>query len=654
VNAKDFARAAAIPGAVGVVAFVVYACTLYPDVAGGDSGELVGAVMTGGVIHPPGYPLYALLGRVFEWLPAGNPAWRLNLLSAACDAGAAALLYAAVARWSRSRAAGLTSAALFAFAPLVWRYAICAEVFALNNLACAALLSCAVLYDEARNRRWLWLGAFVFGLGLSDHHTVVFTAVPLTLWALWRGGRQLLGGKTLLWAVLAFAAGLLPYLYLPIAARHHAPVSWGEADTWSGFWTHVLRREYGTFHLAPEGVASGASGEATARAFFEALFEPLSYLGVVVALVGVFACVRSARRKPLAVVLFAPPLLSLVVFAWLGNLPVTDPLHREIVARFWQQPLLYATAFAGLGVAYLVQRTGVKPLGGVAAALALVAGLIRYGSMDRHTSRLVRSYGAEILRAAPPGALLLTRGDVITNTVRYPQLAEGVRPDVRVVDQELLGFVWYAREEATRGVLVLPGPRYMPGAPGGFTMKELLDANAARGPVLLCSGAKAGDTSADATYGRWPFGLCELVHRGDQPVSLDEWIAASGEALPHIDFTGQPHPSGSWEDVVWKDTWEVRQTRAAHLLQVAGADPSRRRYIAAAAQMLEELVHENPAMPGHVYKNLAIALGRAGLETPEQRAQAAAAWRKYLETAPKDDPYTKAIEKEVQRLEAAP
>jgi hypothetical protein len=63
--------------------------TLTRTSRGGDSGELAAAVATGGVIHPPGYPLYALLGNLFVLLPHGTLAWRMNLMSAACDAGAA-------------------------------------------------------------------------------------------------------------------------------------------------------------------------------------------------------------------------------------------------------------------------------------------------------------------------------------------------------------------------------------------------------------------------------------------------------------------------------------------------------------------------------------------------------------------------------------
>jgi hypothetical protein len=263
----------------------------------------------------------------------------------------------------------------------------------------------------------------------------------------------------------------------------------------------------------------------------------------------------------------------------------------------------------------------------------------------------VRSYGAEILRAAPPGALLVTKGDLITSTIRYLQSVEGQRPDVRLVDQELLGLPWYAPlVRAAHPEVVLPGARFMPGARDGFTMKQLLDANIDQAPILICGGIKPPDTSADGFYGRWPFGLCELVHKGTEPVNLDAWIQQSEQALPRIDFTGQPRPPGSWEAIVWSDTWEVRDSRAAHLMMVAGADPSRRPYIGIAADMLQRLVDENPDEPAHVYKNLAIALGRAGLDTPEQKAQAAEAWRRYLAEAPADDPMLPAIRKELERL----
>jgi cytochrome c-type biogenesis protein CcmH/NrfG len=66
--------------------------------------------------------------------------------------------------------------------------------------------------------------------------------------------------------------------------------------------------------------------------------------------------------------------------------------------------------------------------------------------------------------------------------------------------------------------------------------------------------------------------------------------------------------------------------------------------------MLQQLVDDDPEPRPHMIKNLAIALGRAGLDTPEQKARAAEAWRRYLAVAPSDDPQLPAIRKELERL----
>jgi hypothetical protein len=48
-----------------VTLLALYLVTLAPTVVGGDSGELTAAAVTGGVPHPPGYPVFALLARLF-------------------------------------------------------------------------------------------------------------------------------------------------------------------------------------------------------------------------------------------------------------------------------------------------------------------------------------------------------------------------------------------------------------------------------------------------------------------------------------------------------------------------------------------------------------------------------------------------------------
>jgi hypothetical protein len=677
-------------GGVCVGSLLVYLLTMYPDVAGGDSGEIVAAAVSGGVIHPPGYPLYSLLAKLFVHFPLRTIAWRMGLMSAVCNAAAAGLLCLGVGRWSRSSWAGVAAAGLFALSPGIWEYAICAEVFALNNLIVASLVLLAVFYANIKNPRYAHAGALVFGLGISNHHTIVFVGVPLAAWVLWHGRGELLKPRSLMLVAALFLAGLLPYLYLPWAGSRAAAVSWGATDTWAGLWTHVLRREYGTFQLAVNGVGSQVSSSDLIATWLRDLLNQIGWWGLGLAIVGFLASIyggvrpsphqanldgaplpprgREASRLALcARVLPAPSIpqpaiccrhalgpaimvalaLSVLAFAGLANLPVNDPLHRAIVARFWQQPEILVCAFCGLGLATLdLAFRGHAVVPGLAVCLITLQGAFHWRHLDRHDSRLVRHYADEMLRVAPRNSLLATKGDLITNTIRYLQVAELQRPDVRVVDQELLGYPWYpARLAALYPDVIIPGIRL---GPGGFSVKDLFDANIRRFPIMVCGGLKAGDTSASATYDLWPLGVCERVHTRSEPFDTDNWLSESEKALPRIELPRQS--DGSWEEIVSKDHWGARQTRAAQLINYAGALPERRPYLRLAADMLDALVRDAPAPPALAYKTLAIAIGRAGLQTSEDKQRAAAAWRAYLQVAPDDDPMLSMIRNELERL----
>src|SRR5512139_860253 len=126
---------------------------LHPGLPAGDSGELITVAATGGVAHPPGYPLYTMLAGLWcRLVPFGGVAWRLNLLSALSATGAAAVLATAVVRASGSRAGALVAAWAFAFSLPAWRYAVVAEVFLPNALlAACALLALSRLVPRRAN-----------------------------------------------------------------------------------------------------------------------------------------------------------------------------------------------------------------------------------------------------------------------------------------------------------------------------------------------------------------------------------------------------------------------------------------------------------------------------------------------------------------------
>src|SRR4030095_16579855 len=109
-------------------------------------------------------------------VPFGTVAWRVNLFSALAGSAATLLLCRGVIRWTGDVATGALAADVFAFGPLVWPYAITAEVFALNNLFTAGLIYFAARASNERTAAGavkpctLHLAALWLRPGLSHHH----------------------------------------------------------------------------------------------------------------------------------------------------------------------------------------------------------------------------------------------------------------------------------------------------------------------------------------------------------------------------------------------------------------------------------------------------------------------------------------------------
>ena len=83
---------------VFAIALGVYSATLTPSLSyqSFDGNELATVPYVLGLAHSTGYPLYTWVGKLFTYLPVGDVAHRMNLMSAVGAAGSAAFLYVMV------------------------------------------------------------------------------------------------------------------------------------------------------------------------------------------------------------------------------------------------------------------------------------------------------------------------------------------------------------------------------------------------------------------------------------------------------------------------------------------------------------------------------------------------------------------------------
>lgn len=598
-------------------AAIVYLWTMWPSMAGGDSGELTAAAYTLGIVHPPGYPLYTMIGHLFTYLPFGTVAYRVNLLSVICGLGAQALLFFTVMRLTRKSWIAAALTLLWAFSVLTWRYSIQAEVFALNNLFAAGLLLGFVRVLQTRETRLLYILSFVFGLGLSHHHTLVFVGAPIGLYLLWYM-RDKLKPLAMVGLFALFFLGLLPYCYLFWASARAPLVSWGEITSWDGFMTHLLRKEYGTFKLATEGTNERPLFWGLVY-FFENLAETVLYLGLVPLAAGVRALFKKRADIAMHPLLLVMPALYLVVFHSLANLPFVDgaALYKDIVSRFWLMANLLFIPVVAIGVLRVLAHEKAKPFAGTVKyallALPFVGLAVNYRTENHRDNYTFAEFGRNLLKNLPQNAVYFSLGDINTNSVRYVQNCEGFRTDVKVLDRSLMSYNWFKRiANKHYPDVTLPGTAYHPTSKGAYDFKKLIAANFDRHQIYMTSpklkdSNEAFDKAWETTYQLVPYGLTQRVILKNSPFAIEEYVKDSEKFLvdPVASFPRKPLPD-SWDNVIQANYWLAHHTRAAEILRYA-LRTQEKVYFQVAEKLLEELVVRNQGPPADYFKNLGIA-----------------------------------------------
>lgn len=526
--------------AVGALSFVVYAAMAARDIVPGDTPELISAAAVLGVAHPPGYPVFTILGHVFSLLPVGPIPFRVDLLSAVAHALTVTTVFLVARRASRDLAGSLLAAATLATVPLFWTASLIAEVFPLSDLLAIATLGLTLRWEDDPDRPFPLVGAaLMFGLGLADHLTISLI-VPAILLTLWRRRAVLLARPGIVVAGAgAIAAGLVPYVYLPIAAATHPPVNWGGVSSASDLAAHLLRQQYGTLQL----VGGSETGGSLAARFglYLASFSVVEGLLLVVGAVGAYRAARARLWSFVAAFAFSGPL-----FVAYANANVESAVGRYIIERFFLMGHVAAVplvAFVPAAVLPIVPRSsaylartallGAAALGLVATAAPIV------GAIDRRDDHVTRVFAEDLLATIEPESIFLARGDAVVFPLEYLQIVEGARRDVTVVSLALVRTEWYVREIRERDPrLVVPFAAW-DGSPAA--LKALADANAQR--QIFVQGEVRPDENVtfglDIGYDYEPHGLLlRLVPRGT--VLDPATVVAEYERL----FAGYRPPSG--------------------------------------------------------------------------------------------------------------
>ncbi len=188
-----------IAGFILLVTLIINLKTMAPTLSFWDCGEFIACANILGIPHPPGSPLYIVLGRVFSIIPFFEDiSARINMLSAVSGAVAAMLAYLVTFRmikyWYRSNQftgwpvaishiGGIIGASMFAFGKTNWNNSVEAEVYTLSMMILILIVWAFLNWIDATKftqpksssapaDRWLIFITFLGFLSTGIHMTV--------------------------------------------------------------------------------------------------------------------------------------------------------------------------------------------------------------------------------------------------------------------------------------------------------------------------------------------------------------------------------------------------------------------------------------------------------------------------------------------------
>lgn len=462
------------------IAFGIYVKTLAPTITwrhnGADGGDLVAAIGTLGIPHPPGYPTYVLLGRLFSIIPLGDLAYRINLMSAFSAASAVVLTFFAtmlllalhenrrvVADVPSLLSAGAGALSL-AFAPIFWSQAVIAEAYALNAFFVSLLLFLLVSWVRAgesvggigRSGLWWLAGAsLALGLGAGNHLTILLIA-PASLFLL--GGSRRVSWRVAGLIALLFILGSMIYLYLPLRAARNPPINWGDPTSLRQFLWTATGEPYRQYVLGlPLQFLAGR-----VAAWGKLLLEQFNALGLMIGILGWLNLWGSHKR------------LSLFLLSFFLLVSIYSITYNTTDSSVYLIPSLAVFSICiGMGLHFLLTNLVAPWLSRMDSTrqqrfnLTLIAGLLflllpgfslyrNYPQIDLSQDRSAYSYAESALSEAEPGSVILADTDPYIFSLWYFRYVVQPRSDVAVVAKPLLQYDWYREGLKRRMPQIVP------------------------------------------------------------------------------------------------------------------------------------------------------------------------------------------------------
>ena len=491
-----------------------YLMTIAPTVTFWDAGEFIATSHILGIPHPPGTPLFVLLGRVWSLLTFFSVAFQMNLFSAICGSLSTMFLYLILARILRETTAGekdrftplmvhggaLSGAIISSFMITVWDNTTETEVYVLVLITISLFSWLTLRWRDtlAQDKRTnaFVLISFLSGLSVGNHLMALLVIPSVILFVVMLDWRTLVNLKTLLAIVAFFLLGLSVHLYLPIRASLDPSINEADPSTWEAFKEVLTRKQYGSRSIFER---SADLFRYQIPLYFIYFSDQFGRIGLAwpfgaVGLWGMWEHYRRERKSFFYfLLLFLITSLGLVIYLnfKVGHTQALDEVPNPLLHEVRERDYFFIVSFVvfglwiGLGLASLFRflmrslatrirenRVYTYGLALVVFSPSLLPLILNYHRADRSGDFIAYDYAYNILQSVEPYGLIFTNGDNDTFPLWFLQEVIGLRKDVTVANLSLLNTPWYIKQIRDR---VFPRPDELSPETRSFFQREGFD-----------------------------------------------------------------------------------------------------------------------------------------------------------------------------------
>ncbi len=441
------------------IPFIVYVTTLAPGLYFIDTGELAAVCVKLGIAHPTGYPLFTILGSIFSKLPLGDYIYRLNIMCALLSSVTALVFYNMMyfiltelnlnkeqeksTRFFTDEKNPLTAiiisfsgAMVLAFSSTFWNTSNSLEVYSLHVLLVVTVmflfLKAGNSYVKGDNdlKHWL-IFAFILGLSFTNHLSTIFLSVGFLYLYFAVNGFSKMSFRKIFYMIVPFVLALSVYVYFFVRGDNTV-IAWGNPVTWDNFMRHVSGKQFSVWMFTSTGSASKQFSH-----FVNIYPKEFFYIPVIIAIFGIVETFLKQKR-------FFYFTLLLFVF----NILYAINYDIHDIDTYFLLAFVVTSIWFALGLKFLFAKMKISGLAAVSLSLIIPAFSI-YGNYDENNlknSHFVKEYTNNVFSSAREKSIIMsTQWDFWVSASFYEQYVHNIRPDVIVIDKELMRKSWYLK-----------------------------------------------------------------------------------------------------------------------------------------------------------------------------------------------------------------